>query len=98
MPAVSLDVAGTYLSAFAFAVSLDNGVIGMVVAGNWSDRTGPISPLYTSSVLFALGLLIAGTATMMEILVIGRLVQGLGTGAVTVALYVVVARVFPARL
>lgn len=28
----------------------------------------------------------------------GRLVQGLGIGAVTVALYVVVARVYPARL
>ena len=98
MPAVSLELAGAHLYALAFAGPLATGVIGMVVAGNWSDRTGPISPLYTSSVLFALGLLIAGTATTMEILVIGRLVQGLGTGAVTVALYVVVARVFPARL
>src|SRR5690606_12499832 len=44
------------------------------------------------------GLLIAGTATTMPVLVIGRLVQGLGTGAVTVALYVIVARLYPARL
>jgi MFS family permease len=34
----------------------------------------------------------------MPVLVAGRLVQGLGTGAQTVALYVVVARVYPAAL
>ena len=38
---------------------------------------------------------IAGTAGSMAVLVAGRLVQGLGGGAVTVALYVVVARVYP---
>src|SRR6185312_17315739 len=70
----------------------------MVIAGNWSDRNGPVAPLYTSAVLFTAGLIIAGTASQMSTLVIGRLVQGLGSGAIIVALYVVVARVFPARL
>jgi MFS family permease len=45
--------------------------------------------------MFVLGLLIAGTAESMAVLVAGRLVQGLGGGAMTVALYVVVARVYP---
>ena len=98
MPVVSVDLNGASLYALAFAGPLATGVIGMVLAGNWSDRSGPVVPLYTSSVLFAIGLLIAGTATTMPMLVVGRLVQGLGTGAVTVALYVVVARVYPARL
>lgn len=98
MPVVSADLDGASLYALAFAGPLATGVIGMVIAGNWSDRNGPIGPLYTSSVLFAIGLLIAGTAFTMPMLVVGRLVQGLGTGAVTVALYVVVARVYPARL
>lgn len=98
MPVVSADLDGASLYALAFAGPLATGVIGMVLAGNWSDRTGPVAPLYTSSVLFAIGLLIAGTAFTMPVMVAGRLVQGLGTGAVTVALYVVVARVYPARL
>ena len=98
MPVVSADLDGASLYALAFAGPLATGVIGMVIAGNWSDRNGPVAPLYTSSVLFAIGLLIAGTALSMPMLVAGRLVQGLGTGAVTVALYVVVARVYPARL
>src|SRR5690606_22957170 len=98
MPLVSLDLDGASLYALAFAGPLATGVVGMVVAGNWSDRRGPLTPLYVSSALFALGLLIAGTATTMPMLVVGRLVQGLGTGAVTVALYVIVARIYPARL
>lgn len=98
MPVVSADLNGAGLYALAFAGPLATGVIGMVVAGNWCDRIGPIAPLYTSAVLFMIGLIVAGTATLMPVLVAGRLVQGLGTGAINVALYVVVARVYPARL
>lgn len=95
MPLVSRELDGASLYALAFAGPLATGVIGMVAAGNWSDRRGPVGPLYTSVVMFVLGLLVAGTAGTMGILVVGRLVQGLGGGAMTVALYVVVARVYP---
>lgn len=98
MPLVSRDLDGASLYALAFAGPLATGVMGMVAAGNWSDRRGPAAPLYSSVVLFVAGLLIAGTAGTMEILVLGRLVQGLGGGAMTVALYVLVARVYPPAL
>ncbi|MEE2522387.1 MFS transporter [Pseudarthrobacter sp. J75] len=95
MPLVSRELDGAALYALAFAGPLATGVIGMVAAGNWSDRRGPALPLYTSVALFVAGLLIAGTSVSMGSLVAGRLVQGLGGGAITVALYVVVARVYP---
>jgi MFS family permease len=95
MPLVSRDLDGASLYALAFAGPLATGVMGMVAAGNWSDRRGPAAPLYSSVALFVAGLLIAGTAETMEMLVLGRLVQGLGGGAMTVALYVLVARVYP---
>jgi MFS family permease len=98
MPVVSAELDGADLYALAFAGPLATSVVGMVVAGNWSDRAGPAAPLYSSSVLFAAGLIVAGTATGMPALVAGRLVQGLGSGAVSVALYVLVARIYPARL
>lgn len=98
MPVVSRELDGASLYALAFAGPLATGVIGMVGAGNWSDRRGPAAPLYASVALFVAGLLIAGTAASMPVLVTGRLVQGLGGGAMTVALYVVVARVYPALL
>ena len=95
MPLVSRELDGAGLYSLAFAGPLATGVIGMVAAGTWSDRRGPVGPLYASVALFVVGLLIAGTAGSMAVLVAGRLVQGLGGGAMTVALYVVVARVYP---
>nr|WP_308215103.1 MFS transporter [Okibacterium sp. HSC-33S16] len=98
MPLVSADLDGAALYALAFAGPLATGVIGMVVAGNWSDRNGPVAPLLTSVALFIVGLVVAGLATDMTVFLIGRLVQGLGSGAMNVALYVVVARIYPPAL
>ena len=98
MPLISSELNGQSLYALAFAGPLATGVIGMVIAGNWSDRNGPVRPLYTAAAIFTVGLIIAGTATSMVVFVAGRLVQGFGTGAVIVALYVVLARVFPPHL
>lgn len=98
MPTVSRALDGTALYAAAFAGPLATGVIGMVVAGTWCDRHGPRAPLTLAVALFAAGLLVAGLAPTMGVLVLGRLVQGVGGGAMTVALYVIVARLYPAVL
>lgn len=98
MPTISRELDGAALYALAFAGPIAIGVVGMVVAGNWADRTGPRPALYASIALFVVGLLITGTASTMVILVIGRLIQGIGGGGLTVALYVIVARVYPQRL
>ncbi len=98
MPTVSADLGGERLYALAFAGPLATSVIGMVIAGNWADRRGPVAPLYTAVVMFVVGLLIAGLAPSMEVLVAGRFAQGLGSGGLMVALYVVVARVYPQEL
>ncbi len=98
MPVVSADLDGERLYAVAFAGTLATSVIGMVAVGAWCDRRGVLLPLTTAVLLFACGLLLSGLAPTMEILVLGRLVQGLGAGGQTVALYVVVARIYPAKL
>ncbi len=98
MPVISTELDGQSLYALAFAGTLATGVIGMVVAGAWCDRSGPVAPLYAAVATLVVGLIISGVADSMPIMVLGRLVQGLGAGAQTVALYVVVARVYPAVL
>lgn len=98
MPVVSRELDGASLYALAFAGPLATGVIGMVASGSWADRKGPVAPLLAAVGMFVLGLLIAGTAGSMPVLVAGRLVQGLGGGGLTVALYVVIARVYPPAL
>ena len=98
MPTVADDLDGVSLYALSFAAPLAGGVVGMVAAGMWSDRRGPVTPLVASLVLFSLGLVVCGAAGSMEVLVAGRVLQGLGGGALTVGLYVVVGLVFPAVL
>jgi MFS family permease len=98
MPTVARELDGVRLYALAFAAPLASGVIGMVTTGWWSDRRGAARPLTLSIALFALGLLVAGLAPTMPLLVVGRLVQGLGAGGLTVGLYVVVGKVFPGHL
>lgn len=95
MPAVVDALGGLELYAMAFAAPLAASIAGLVAGGSWSDRGGPRAPLFTGIALFMLGVLAAGTATSMDVLVAGRAVQGLGTGLLNVAMYVVVARVYP---
>jgi MFS family permease len=95
MPLVVDALGGLSLYAMAFAGPMASGLAGMVAGGTWSDRSGPVRPLYVGVGLFVAGLLVAGAATSMPMVVTGRVVQGLGSGMLNVALYVLVARLFP---
>src|SRR3954468_9543634 len=94
MPTVSADLDGRAWFSAAFSATLAASVLGMVAGGLWSDRSGPRRPLLASVAVFAGGLLLAGLAPGIELFVTARFLQGLGTGAMTVALYVVVARIY----
>ena len=94
MPTVAHDLGGERWYALAFAATVATSVVGMVLAGLWADRRGAAGPLLTSVALFGLGLLVAGLAPSMTELVVGRVMQGLGAGGLTVALYVLVAQVY----
>ncbi|WP_066040386.1 MFS transporter [Herbiconiux solani] len=96
MPVISAELDGAALYAAAFAAPLAASVLGMVIAGLWCDATGPRTPLVIAIAFFLAGLVVAGFAPSMEAVVAGRLIQGLGSGGTTVALYVIVARVYPA--
>jgi len=98
MPEVARELDGVRLFALSFAAPLASGVTGMAVTGWWSDRAGATRPLLTSVALFGIGLICCGLAPTMPALVVGRLVQGLGGGGLTVCLYVVVGQVYPRLL
>ena len=98
MPEVSTALDGRSLYATAFAAPFASGVVGMVISGIWSDRRGPGGPLITAFVVFAFGLTVCAVSSSMEMLITGRIFQGLGGGAATVVLYVLVGLIYPARL
>ncbi|MFF4830798.1 MFS transporter [Streptomyces sp. NPDC001315] len=98
MPVAARELDGVSLYAFAFSGYFTTSLFGMVLAGQWSDRRGPLGALTSGIAAFAAGLVVAGTAGTMWLFIVGRAVQGLGGGLVIVALYVVVGRAYPERL
>ncbi|KTR02591.1 MFS transporter [Curtobacterium luteum] len=98
MPEISRDLDGETLYALAFAAPLAAGVPGMVLAGNWTDRSGGRVVAWVSAAFFAIGTAVVMTAPTMEVFLVGRLVEGFGAGAIDVVLYVLVARIFPDEL
>jgi MFS family permease len=98
MPVTARELHGLSLYAWSFSAFLIASLPANVVAGGWADRVGPGKPLMTSLATFVGGLVIAGTAPQMWVFVAGRAVQGLGAGVAGVAIYVVVARVYPEAL
>ncbi|MFG2729792.1 MFS transporter [Streptomyces canus] len=98
MPVAARELDGVALYAFAFSGYFTTSLFGMVLAGQWADRRGPLGALAAGIAGFGAGLLLSGTAGAMWQFILGRAVQGFGGGLVIVALYVVVGRAYPERL
>jgi MFS family permease len=98
MPEVAGELGGLSLYAVTFAAPMATSVVAYAVAGPWTDRSGPRPAVDTGVVVFVAGLLVAGLAPTMPVLLLGRVVQGLGMGLVGVAMYVVVAHAYPTTL
>lgn len=98
MPVVADKLNGLHYFPLAFGGAMAASMVGMVHAGEQSDRVGPAVPLWWGLIWFLLGLLIAGAAQEMLAVVLGRTVMGLGVGMQSVALYACVGRAYPNRL
>jgi MFS family permease len=92
MPVVARDLNGLALYGWVFSTFQLTSLIGIVVAGRAADRHGPARPYVVGLVLFSAGLLVAGLAPFMWVLVVGRCLQGLGAGAVPAVAYVAIGR------
>ncbi|HEY0495539.1 MAG TPA: MFS transporter [Kutzneria sp.] len=97
LPSIVGDLHGEALYSWPFTMFLATSVVGNVVGGRLCDRLGPALVLMIGPLLFALGLVVAGSAQEMTQLLVGRALQGIGGGAQVVALYVMIAMVFPER-
>ena len=98
MPLVAKDLGGLHLYGWAFSAFMLGSVVGIVAAGREADRHGPARPYVLGLILFGVGLSVAGTAPTMELLVVGRALQGVGAGAVPSVAYVAIGRSLPEGL
>ena len=98
LPVVAKDLGGLGLYGWVTSAFFLGTLIGLVVAGELTDRHGPAAPFCAGLMIFGVGLLIGATAPRMEVLVAGRFLQGLGGGAVPSVAYAAIGRSFPPQL
>jgi MFS family permease len=98
MPSAVAELDGVAWYAWPFSAFLVASVVGMVVGGEVGDRRSPRPGVLAGVLVFAAGLVIAGIAQHMAVLVVGRAVQGLGAGVVVVLLYVIAGQAYSSRL
>jgi len=95
MPVVAADLDAVREYGLAFSLFLTALLLGVVVSGGWSDARGPSWPVRVGLVTFGGGLIVSGVAGSLFVLLVGRALAGLGGGLLVVALYVVIAEVYP---
>jgi MFS family permease len=92
LPATIRELGGLSLYGWAFSAFMLTNLIGITVAGTEADRRGPAAPYVVGIGLFVLGLLVAGLAPSMAIVILGRTVQGFGAGVISSVAYAAIGR------
>lgn len=98
MPRASAELGGMGLYPLVFAGPPATSLIAVVLAATWCDHGAATRVMTAGCAVLCAALLLVGLAPSMIVLVLGRAVQGVGMGLVSVALYVLIARLYPARL
>jgi MFS family permease len=89
-PHIAESLNGITLYGWMFTGFLLASLFSTVLGGEWADRYGSNRPLTIGLIVFGIGLLVSATASSMLTLILGRIIQGLGGGAIITALYTVI--------
>ncbi|MEO5983381.1 MAG: MFS transporter [Pedococcus sp.] len=98
MPEAARELDAVRSYGLAFSVMLTAQLLGIVLAGVWTDRAGPLPSLYAGQLLFGVGCAVSGSSDEFGLFLAGRGVAGLGAGLIVVAGYVVIGRAYPESL
>jgi MFS family permease len=98
MPEIEDDLGGLAWYGWVTTAFFLGTMTGIVFAGGQADRHGLGRPYIVGLTLFAVGLIVAGLAPSMPVLVLGRTVQGFGAGVVPAVGYVAIGRFYPVEL
>ncbi|AQP44999.1 MFS transporter [Tessaracoccus flavus] len=86
-----------HLYPWAFTTFVSGMLVATIAAGRVADLKGPAGPMYAGFGLFVAGLVVGSLAPNVWVLLVARLIQGLGAGALNLTLSVTVAHGFDGR-
>ncbi len=98
LPKAAEDLGGIKLFGWAFTAFMLANLFGTVAAGQGADRTGPTRPYLQAFTVFVIGCAVAAIASNWYVLLLGRVLQGLGVGGVLALAYLIVGRAYPDEL
>ncbi|MDC9825513.1 MFS transporter [Devosia sp. ZB163] len=98
LPSVVAEIGGLELFAWNTTVFIVASIIASIFAAVRPFGIGPRGSYVLAATGFAIGSLICGSASSMEMMLFGRAVQGFGAGLLTAMSYAMIRIVFPERL
>lgn len=95
LPTITDELDGLALYGATFAVYMLADLVALVWAGETADKRGVRFPFLVSIGFFVAGLIVAALAPTMELVVLGRCLQGAGSGGFAPLAFITVRRAFP---
>ena len=98
MPAIVAEIGGEPLVSWNFALYEAGSIVAGAASGLIALRRGVRLPMIAAALVFSLGCVLSMVAPVMEVLLLGRVAQGLGGGGLVSLAFVAVPRFFPSQL
>ncbi|RWD74765.1 MFS transporter [Mesorhizobium sp.] len=98
MPAMVGDIAGVQFVGWSLAVYELGAIVAGAAAGRLVSFVALRTNMMAAALLYAAGALVCATAPSMPVFLAGRLVEGLGGGALVSLAFVSVERLFPRNI
>jgi MFS family permease len=98
MPAMVRDLSGVELVGWSLAIYELGAIVAGASAGRLISYVSLRSNMSVAAFIFAIGAVICATATYMPVFLVGRLIQGLGGGALVSLAFISIERLYPPRI
>lgn len=98
IPAIVADIGGTHLVSWTVSLYEIGSIVSGVSSALMTMRFGLKLPMAAAALCFAAGCVISALAPAMWVLLVGRLLQGVGGGGLVAMSFVAVGILFPSRL
>ena len=95
LPTIADDLVGDSLYGATLSAYMLASIVGLVSAGERADRSGPRAPFVVCIAIFLFGLVVASLAPSMTLVLVGRILQGVGAGGIAPITFVIIKRVWP---
>jgi MFS family permease len=97
MPAAVSEIGGVVFINWALALYQLGSILAAAATGSVTARIGLRSGLMMAAALYALGCVASAIAPEIAMMLVGRLLQGLGGGGMMALVYVALHEIFPER-